>query len=1455
MGDQPLDLSITLIPPPSGAVVPGTGAEAIASIELRCDQQGLQYTGDLLADPLTPRERESLRWYLEEYVEWPYEQFLERARKIESSLPELGKRLYHYVCGSTGAMSVMQNWRLQPGIERQVSIVSALPKVLSLPWELLHDEQGFLVLRTRHPVSLIRRLPQRELAAFPTPFTPPLRILLVTARPEGTDFVDPRSIARELLDEVQSQVDAGTIVLEWLRPPTLPALRARLSDAAKPTIQVLHFDGHGVFKEGHQRQGLLAFEDEHGQLDLVRAEDVAQVLQDSGVRLAMLTACQSAMGAADDAFSSVAAQFIQSGVDAVIAMSASVLVISAARYAEAFYRALAAGVATPLAQERARQALHDDPRRSIHRRSLEDEGTMVTIRDWWLPHYYQQRPVSLQLTKAKRSRKQTKETPLPRLSKGIPSAPRYGFSGRAYELLRIERFLLQGKLMVMHGFGGMGKTALAREAADWFTRTKLYDGACFVSFEQGEDANTLLSALGSYLNVYDGHFNPNEHQEALERIHPVLKARRVLLIADNLESILPGGEAPLEAGVRTILWDVLLELAAMGAGIILTSRNTAFGDGRLARGSQSAYLPLQGLLPDDAYALASHLLDDLGIDRARAPYVELRALLAQLDHHPQAIQLVLPALRVHSLSRIRADFAALLPTFVDDNASGRNRSLQASLDYSLRRLGAEQRALLSRLAVFEVGASEDDLLAITEIPERAWASLRSELEQAALLQAESVHPAIGVPFLHLHPVLVPYLRSQPGADQDASLRQRYAQRYYGLATYLYNQDSQHPEPMRALARRELPNLRHALALLLEEVQWKEASVMTEALARFLTYFGMLREREQWRKRLTKALAKRDDSAEGTLNHAEYLHEIGQAQDERQRGNIRAAFTRLSSLLARIQAQPVGTPCGPGSFAHCRVLDELGLCLRDTGQLAAAEARFREALDLLDRLLEQTPDEEFLLSGHATLFDELGAVLMVQGRYVEAREAYDQAFKGYSAQQETRGAAATLEMLGMLAQEQGEYVEARSRFLQALEQFEDLGEPDGLAIVWYNLGSVALAAKDLAEAERCLRECLALNERMGNVAYAARCCNLLALVAERAGHPEEAEGWYQGTLVRIKQVEPGGITHAICLSNLANLLVTEVEAETALKSRLVEAEPALKSRLVEARRYIEECQRIEVQPGVSAELWKTFNILARIAELEEDQEAAHDYRWRERESYASFAGNRAPIDQQHGSLIAAIAQAAQGDQEQRANVDVALPRLEQAGWHIRAAVEHIWAGERDWSTLADELDLQDALLILRVLEMLDSPLATPLPEEETLGGEELLTSLPSPIREALTRGDEASLQQAFEALSPDEQQQVAALLEALQEGEAAGEEENDAGTSLLSQFEPLLQAIAAVAAGGEAAHRNEIEQALTELEVQGWHLKEAIERIWEGERDAGVLTEGLDEQDSALIARTLELLDP
>jgi tetratricopeptide (TPR) repeat protein len=1321
-----LDLSVTLTPPPVGAP-----PDVLASITLRCNALGLSHHGDLLTNPLSTQERQDLQWYLEEYWQWPYEGFLSRGKQIEALLPEIGKRLYESLFGSKEADRIVQKWLSQPETAGtfQLSIISELPAALSLPWELLHSEQGYLALRGRRPISIVRRLPQSELTSDQTTtFTPPMRILLVTARPEGTGFVDPRSIARELLDEVQEAIDAGTIAVEFLRPPTLSALQERLRDTKRPAIHILHFDGHGIFGNGRPEQeanphllqggglGMLAFETEEGTLDLVKAEDLAQTLQDSQVQLAVLTACQSAMGSAEDVFSGVAARLIRGGVKAVSAMSASVLVVSAARYTEAFYKELAGGARASLAQERARQSLYTNPQRHTVSRYLSEEGAPVVLRDWWLPHFYQQVPLLLQ-PMGKKKRARNKET-RPVLNAAMPSAPRYGFSGRSRELLQLERSLGQHKLVVIHGFGGMGKTTLAREAADWLTRTGMYQGACFVSFDGGRGtATSLLSQLGFFLSVYDGTYTPDDPKKALDQLQAVLKRRRILLIADNLESILPGGEAELSAQEQTELWNVLLDLQRLGAGVLLTTRTTAFGDERLAEEAQVVYLPLAGLGPDDAYQLASSLLTSLRIDRRRTPYQQLRELLRQLDHHPLSIQLVLPALRTYSLAQIQQDLAALLPKFIDDAETGHNRSLLTSLEYSLRRLSERQRGLLSRLSVFEGGAMENCLIEITEIAETDWSELRKALEQAALLTVERLD-GVNFPFLHFHPILIPFLRGEAEV-QGEDLKPRYAQWYFQASNYYYDEDSRHPIQIRAIVQRELPNLRHAFEWLLE-CDLDQAVNMANNIGRFLDSFGLHQEQQRMYQHVAEALASRKQSDAGALTQTEYMHESTLGENEQQKRQLQAAITRFGALLARIEAQSESVPLGLGSYAHAVTLARLGRCFEAGGDLSPAESLYRRAISISEALLMQKPENHSRLHLQSSLLADLGNVLLQQGHYAQAKVVYEQGLHIDEILEDVRGQAISRGQLGAIALEQRKYAEAQQRYQEATATFQVLGEPAMEAVAWHQLGRIAQELQSWSEAEQCYRQSLVLKERLGDLAGAAQACSQLGQVADATGRFEEAKGWLQHALVLSERIDATSGEYASYLFNMANLLVQEAEAGRAKD---------ISAQLAEAQSYVEQATTINERLE-SPDLWMNFHLLARIANLQGHVETVRNYRRREREAYAAFAGHRFQIDRQFGSLLPAFA-AAQYRPEVRAQIEDLLPQLEAKGWHISQTLQRIWTGERDWHVLSEGLDDQDALLVLRVLEVLTQPEGMP---------EQIVAALLPAIHDAIEQDNQEELVQ-------------------------------------------------------------------------------------------------------------------
>jgi tetratricopeptide (TPR) repeat protein len=77
-------------------------------------------------------------------------------------------------------------------------------------------------------------------------------------------------------------------------------------------------------------------------------------------------------------------------------------------------------------------------------------------------------------------------------------------------------------------------------------------------------------------------------------------------------------------------------------------------------------------------------------------------------------------------------------------------------------------------------------------------------------------------------------------------------------------------------------------------------------------------------------------------------------------------------------------------------------------------------------------------------------------------------------------------------------------------------------------------------------------------------------------------------------------------------------------------------------------------------------------------------------------------------------------------------------------------------------------------------------------------------------------------------------------------------AVLGQFEPLLQAIAAVARGDEA-DKAEIAALLPQLAQNGWQLGPAISAIWDGQRDPAALTADVDPHSAALIRRIMDIL--
>lgn len=1248
--------------------------------------------------PLDDAVLADLRWYLETFSIWPTGPDYIRANNIEAQLEDWGRSLLESATREREAAQLWQQFLDSDGESKLVTIDATDPRVLRLPWELLADESGHLFPRG---LSVRRRL--RKTTATPVkPFSLPVRVLMVISRPEEADFIDPRADALALLEALDGLGSAAEV--EFLYPPTLAALTKRLRDKNAPAIHVVHFDGHGVY-DARLGLGYLLFENDTHHQDLVDANRLGTLLSDCKVPLMVLSACQSAMQKETNPYASVAARLIRSGVGSVLAMNYSVLVAATQKLFAAFYAALANAKTIGQAVEESRAALLADIKRhTFTRRNQEGElvEETVCLRDWFLPALYQQAsdPVVFSASAQPATTAAPKTMPPaltnPNLPGALPAASKYGFHGRSYELLQLERAFAKHAIVVLHGFGGMGKTTLAAEAGRWLYRTRRFPGgAAFVSFEHGGSLQQLCSWVGQAVSG-DPDFVLGEG-DPVARVARLLQEKPALVILDNFESVL--GRSPLMPAeeLKTVLdavWSwatnnvtpVKAGVSPHGSRLLITTRDTSFNDSRFSPSQVSQHVQLQGLAPHDALELAAVVLETNGIDRAKVNRQDLLDLMERLGGHPLSLNLVLPHLQKYTAAELSSRFEALLPGFKEGAAKERNESLEVSLQFSLQRLGEETRAALPDLAVFQGGAMEYDILKVTQMSEDSWQQAKQELEQAALVTAENL-PNFKSPFLRFHPTLLPYLATQLPAARRPEVENRYLRGYYGTANSLCQLDTQNPQEARAIALRELPNLQAALQLAMAAGEMEIVAQFAGSIERFLNVFGRWREREamltqvqQW----VKEQMEKTKGGQGKLTNAEYLMLSRQGETLWQQGRATEAERIFLQLLQRLE---VSTEY-EAAYIQAEIQLWLGRCQEAQGQPTQAIAWLRKALGGFERLSRFEKNAKVALG---TVYIDLGINLIGIGQFNEAQKTFEKGIRISREVGDERNVSMIISKLGELALRRGDLDEASQKYTEALEAFHKLDEPQTEAIMWHQLGIVAGEAQDWEEAERCYREAVRIREQIRDLPLLAGDFNQLGIVAYRAGRLDDAERWYLRALDGFEKTDQKNHV-ALAASNLADLYLSQ-------------------GRLAEAEQYTKRALVIVETLDLSAEPWKDYNTMAKIAQAKGNAQEAAQWRRKAQESYFSYSGAAYQLPEWAPAFIQTVAAAVQGNTNAKNEVEKFLPQLEAGGWqNLVAALRRLLAGENDVDSLCSDLDLEDAYIVRRILAVLSGE---PAPNERAM----------------------------------------------------------------------------------------------------------------------------------------------
>ena len=1001
--------------------------------------------------PIGPIEAEELRWYLEKYAIWPSHYFRDRARKVEENLKAWGKLLYEAAIPVAHTANVMQAWaRINGGAGRRFSVhvdtaleadapgaeVNAAREVatllLGLPWELLHDDDGYLFQGAK-PTRVRRRLPNTGVYDVPVVATP-IRILLVTARPEdeACGYLDHRASALPLVEALEAL--PGLVKLWVLNPTTLPALREELDRARsenKP-YHVVHFDGHGIY-DRYAGLGGLCFELPEDAVKLERrrhatiyTNELGPLLRDHRIPLVFLEACQTAQ--AEKASESVASELLKVGIASVVAMSHSVLVETAKRFVAAFYQALAAGKRVGDAMLSGQRQLKDDSFRG----RIFGAGEL-RLEDWFVPVLFQEKD-DPQLFKTA-SAKQTREDFQSRLQKRLgelPPEPQTGFVGRSRELLALQRLLLHERYAVVRGQGGEGKTALAAEFARWMVRSQQIRRTAFVSVETHSHAAAVLDMLGRQL--VDQHYSVATFQNIGQAMQPVERALReqtTLLIVDNMESILlpPFMQYETPQALSDDAYETLQAILA------LCERLLQVGDTRLLFTSREA-LPapfdaernrreLHRLDRHDAVELVERVLNAAGNEAGTASDAaseEIEQLVDAVHGHARTLSLLAPELRSRGVTATHASLVELMADMERRFPGNREQSVFASVELSLRRLSQENQQRVQALGVFHGVADLDVLRLMMQWQEADVASLANELIETGLATPDRYN------HLTLNPALCPYLRGKLEVNERESLTTRWFEAMQPYVDYLVQQQSQNIEIAATLTVLELPNL----FALLDRVQRTGNAETTIDLATSL--FSLLQA--IGKPRLLEQVGQIRDAAAAMLgdtwNHANFQAQRTRIEQQWATGRLREAFDAAQALLQR--ARMTGEQACPSAdydLAMAHVL--LARVLRTAGGADQVLPLLNEARYRFEAIAQQQ-DNKSAERMAAVCFEEQGNCFRHLGRLDEAVVAYEESIRRGKQLGGDRAVAVGKAQLGTVYLYQHKYPEALQAHAEAREQF-------------------------------------------------------------------------------------------------------------------------------------------------------------------------------------------------------------------------------------------------------------------------------------------------------------------------------------------------------------------------------------------------------------------------------------
>ena len=1072
------------------------------------------------------------------------------------------------------------------GLRLRVRVDLGAPELMNLPWEFLHDGDGFLVTRWETPLS---RLPLGVARRDKRPLERTLRMLVVVSSP--LDLPEHRVLNTEreqevilaALDKLQRK---GALDIDFCEDAALDTIQDYLSEQE---YEILHFTGHGVFDEAKGR-GELLLEDEQGNMQpLTNAEFSALLRGYPSLRLVVLSACQSARTANNDAYADLARILLKQGMPAVLAMQYSVLDEAATLFADRFYTGLANNKSLDVALTEARLALQLGSGQGLQMARGEEDVERV---DFATPVLFLSDPACVSVAQV---RPEAEEVRLDRpVDWSTVSVMEKGFVGRRRELRRIRHGFTSGRqrAFIIHGLGGIGKSVLATRAATKLRKN--FAGVKAVRLTATTRPEDILSELNAFLNLAGiNAFNqvihaPVKLEAKTGAMAQILTQVPLLLIFDNFEDVLSKGQAVREGQLRAPssrvggglgrgptdeiadpalaeFFEQLVKSVAQGSRFLFTTRydfdpargrltgeieHISLGELPLPMAVQcmnnhDVLAPLP-VVPPPAGAGGTPAPTDApppvgaGVPPAHVPPLTKRELYGKLGGHPYTIDV---------FAR-RAAVTGVADVWLEIEDVEREMIEFTLLNRTYAQLPLRAQTLLLRASILEEAPSLEALQWMMGDEDEASPAIDAELKAllgwGMLARQETGRGEVVYP---MHALVRDYARRQlaeePAEDETALLLR--AARFWEL---------------QARQSKDLWDLLRARDYYYRAGEYEKAFEIVAATCDYLYRWG----------HIELVIRLLNESAETTEGREKSAVTVQLAKVYEGLGDYRAAL-KLCEEVWGLFEEAGDKPM------MATTLHQIGVVYQQQGNYSEAQARYEQSLAI---------EIELGNKGRiAYSLGNLGTLYYLQGDYQAALEKYEECLRISRELGDKSSVAKALHQLGMIHQQQGNYSEAQARYEQSLAIFAELGDEREIAMSLHNLGVIHQQQGNLGEAQAKYEQSLAIKMELSDKLGIAHSLHQLGMIHQEQGSYREAlEKWVQALTLWEQLGSPDAET---ARHNL--ILLREEVGEEAFAAALAELG-------VEARG-VPEPEAVSLEQAVDMVVQNTVAVMTEVPEQREE----------------------------------------------------------------------------------------------------------------------------------------------------------------------------------------------------------------------------------------------------------------